>query len=302
MSQAINKFICPLCGARAGRKTEEIHSGWRRFDCDGCSGQWWEKEGVTAAEMDYEHDAMYKPAGKRRLAWYHQQFLKDAFPTGRLLDIGFGQGEFLHAAVKKGWNCFGIEAAQRNVEIAQEQYGLTNITVETIDSFSERHQKEYNYVSAFEVIEHVQSPFVFLEKIKKVLLPNGYLIVSTPNGKRFGGTCEEWDFPPNHLFRFSEDSLRRLLERSGFETVTVRRQRFANDFFHIRGTLSFSIMKRLRSDGTKETRGRIVLMGLLSVLAGIKRLVFDLVTVPLSWILSLFGKKYWDLYVVARLR
>jgi len=77
-----------------------------------------------------------------------------------------------------------------------------------------------------EVIEHLVWPENFLAEARRVLKPLGKLIVSTPNSAFwlyrllgcFGRTVSDLQHP-RHLHFYSADSLRKLLESSGFRIV-----------------------------------------------------------------------------------
>src|SRR6266850_2835442 len=57
---------------------------------------------------------------KMRLEW---MFL-DELPTGRVLDVGCGDGGFLNRIRQKGWAVEGIDFDQQAIRCAKEKYGL----------------------------------------------------------------------------------------------------------------------------------------------------------------------------------
>lgn len=311
--------ICPLFKNRAKFRKLEHFEGSELFQCLDCGVQFWRPLNVSPDKKFYQESEMYEFVERRPPAWYHRQFLKEPpLNSGRLLDAGFGQGEFLNAAKFLGLELWGIDITQRNVEMAKKNYGLQDIYAQSLDEFVKRKDVgKFDVVTVFELLEHLPDPAGFLDLTKRVLKSKGYLIISTPNLDRFGGVKEGWDFPPNHLFRWNKAILRKLLENKNFEVVKIIEQPFTRDFFFIRGTLSFGLMKYLKTKAGKlvkkgvgpinisnsaDTQSKARLFSILKTFAGIKHYLLNIITVPVEFFLRSLGYKYWDLYIVARLK
>ena len=155
-------------------------------------------------------------------------FLKSR-KSGRLLDVGCGNGWFLANMRKLGWEVVGIEPDKTAAHIAREYFNL-NVFECTFEE-AEITKESFDAITANHVIEHLLDPIGFFSKCYYLLKPGGNLIVVTPNiqslGSRlFGKTWLYWD-PPRHLFLFSIKSLRLCAELAGFRniklyTVTVK--------------------------------------------------------------------------------
>jgi SAM-dependent methyltransferase len=76
---------------------------------------------------------------------------------------------------------------------------------------------KFDCITAFEVIEHLENPGLFLNNINSLLNDKGLLIISCPNNKMLWRV--HVDYPPHHLSRFSPQSLNQILEKSGFEVI-----------------------------------------------------------------------------------
>ncbi len=92
-----------------------------------------------------------------------------------------------------------------------------------------------------EVLEHVDQPEVLLRNAADYLAPGCRLVVTVPGGPR-----SAFDRHIGHRRHFTARRLRRLLEESGFEDVTVRRAGFP--FFDLYRLLVIARGKRLIAD------------------------------------------------------
>lgn len=81
-------------------------------------------------------------------------------------------------------------------------------------------------VFAFDILEHVNSPFQFLESCRRLLAANGQLFLRTPNTlswERFAKPAS-WSgvMDPQHKTLFHRYSLEFLLRKSGFKHVSIQ--------------------------------------------------------------------------------
>jgi SAM-dependent methyltransferase len=130
----------------------------------------------------------------------------------RLLDIGCGDGSFLLAAKKAGWQVCGTElkpdmarAAGLDVRSEIEQFGSSELMA---------------CVTLWHSLEHLPDPRGTLLQVHDRLEPDGTLLISVPdNGgwqaRFFGRNWVHLDVP-RHLYHFDRRSLGRLLDMTGF--------------------------------------------------------------------------------------
>lgn len=144
---------------------------------------------------------------------------------GRLLDVGCATGALLQVARELGWEVQGLEAGHASADYARKQLGLT-VHNEPIEEFAPA-DGPFDAIVCLEVIEHVASPTVALARFERWLVPDGLLLLSTPNFdslyRRLHGAgwwvinCED-----EHVMFFSPRTLARMLEKCGFEVVRMR--------------------------------------------------------------------------------
>ncbi|HEX6679667.1 MAG TPA: class I SAM-dependent methyltransferase [Gaiellaceae bacterium] len=142
----------------------------------------------------------------------------------RLLDAGFGRGEFLLAMRESGWEVHGIEPDAAGVEAARAN-GLA-VEQGMIDD-APYPPATFDAITLSHVVEHLHDPVSSLALCKRLLKPGGVLWAATPNiaspGHRWFGRDWFGLDPPRHLVIFSAGGLRQALLRAGFERPTFRR-------------------------------------------------------------------------------
>ena len=85
---------------------------------------------------------------------------------------------------------------------------------------------KFDKIFAGDLIEHLVNPGLFLEGCKKMLKANGYLILTTPNTFNLFNLTEKitkYDptVNPDHTFYFNPKVIKVLLQKCGFEVVSI---------------------------------------------------------------------------------
>lgn len=175
------------------------------------------------ASQEAEHDSQYQ----MRVYSFYRTLKKHARripPKGAIvLDIGTAGGAFLDAAKQFGYDAFGMEPSADLVARGTDR-GL-HIKQGTIESHSFA-QGSFDMVCLWDVIEHLPDPKAALGKIRKLLKPDGLLLINLPDigtwqaklaGKRF------WWILSVHLHHFTRKSIRDICSRTGFEVFHFQR-------------------------------------------------------------------------------
>ena len=138
---------------------------------------------------------------------------------GKILDIGCATGLFLAAMKERGWEAHGIEPSDYAADYARTQYGLQVIHGTLEDT--QLPEDQFDVVTMWDVLEHVDDPMETLKEVYRILKPNGLLVVSLPNpnsleARIFGDTWIGWD-RPRHLNIFSSEVIEKYLDKTGFQ-------------------------------------------------------------------------------------
>lgn len=139
-------------------------------------------------------------------------------PDGRkLLDIGAHIGIFVEIANKAGWQATGLEPSRWSVEVARQ---LGTELIEGTLATSNLPQDYFDVVTLWDVIEHLSDPMEEVKQVFRVLKPGGWVVIHTMNIEspfaRLMGRKWPW-FMEMHLYYFSTQTLRHLLEVSKFQ-------------------------------------------------------------------------------------
>jgi SAM-dependent methyltransferase len=124
-----------------------------------------------------------------------------------VLDAGSGSGYGSAELAKSAAAVLGVDLAADAVQFARENYRLPNLAFEQASCAALPHPDGcFDLVVAFEVIEHLEQWREFLLEVRRVLVPTGQFIVSTPNNLYYAETREQAGPNPfhHHEFEFGE--------------------------------------------------------------------------------------------------
>jgi SAM-dependent methyltransferase len=237
--------ICPVCKEKADFKFIQDYKSkegeWSLYECSQCQVQFWMPFKNPSAQQ-YEEDVDYTSKlgilTKEncwlivRDYWNMSQFLKNLPHKNpskkKLLDLGCGTGEFLFVIQNLGYEVYGVDFNGKAINIAKNHLGINNVYSDDVLHFLEDKKEEYDVITAFEIIEHLNDPKKLIELVHQALKPGGYFALSLPNRERYFGRIdpkiESWDFPYQHLTRWNVESLKRFIKNHGFEVVIIKKE------------------------------------------------------------------------------
>lgn len=189
----------------------------------------------------------YDPVHDRKINFnYHEEApsrlgvilsrIRKAEAPIKLLDIGCYDGHIGILLKKKfGKQCqiYGIDVASNSVKLALKK-GIQAKLCDVTQGISFE-SNMFDYVFAGEIIEHLYDTDFFMEEIKRVLKPNGILILTTPNFLSFGrriyylfgkGIFMEASFSlpekaAGHIRYFTFEILKELAKLHNFEPIVT---------------------------------------------------------------------------------
>ena len=148
---------------------------------------------------------------------------------GIVLDIGSGTGDFLITAKNHGWNISGIEPNSKAKKIAESKGVVFESSLENIPNNS------MDVITMWHVLEHVPNLEEQFTQLKRIVKPNGYIIIAVPNYKSFDAKYYNafwaaYDVP-RHLWHFSKTSIEMLSTNFDLKLISVKPMWF--DSFYV---------------------------------------------------------------------
>jgi SAM-dependent methyltransferase len=194
------------------------------------SERYWRSDSPrTVGYGDYRGEArLYLRTFRRRL----DRALRDGPHGGRALDVGCGAGYSLEVLAERGFDVHGVEVSETIAREAQARLGAERVHIGTLDT-SPHPPGSFELVTMWDVVEHVVDPRALLEHARRLLRPDGLLVLETQNvdslfARLLGRRWHHYKHD-EHLSHFAPASLSRLLQETGLRVDTVT-PRFAGKY------------------------------------------------------------------------
>jgi SAM-dependent methyltransferase len=158
--------------------------------------------------------------------------IKALKPAGAFLEVGCAGGAFLHAARNAGYDVTGVEFSDVAAQLARDKFGLNVITGDL--ATARFPDSTFDVVFMGDVLEHLSDPLATCAEVFRILKPGGVFVIECPMQtntlfSRLGffvytllGKKATVQLPPYHLFEYRPASMRRLLQRCGFDIVQTQ--------------------------------------------------------------------------------
>ncbi len=244
----INYSQCPLCNSERIQKKIDVQDfsiSGERFEIYSCSecGFHFTQDHPDEADIgpyyqseDYiSHSDTSKGLINTIYHWVRKIMLRKKYrlinhetPKKKLLDIGCGTGYFLNYMQNKNYRIYGVEKEKNAREFAINNF---NIPVTSPDDFlNQTHDEQYDIITLWHVLEHIQNFNGYLKSFHKKLNPNGILIIALPNCKSYDANYYRQYWAgydvPRHLWHFDPNTLERLMKIHGFKLKKLKKLPF----------------------------------------------------------------------------
>ena len=238
-TSSFEKINCPACGSnRLSNQFKKL--GFIYQQCDECKTLFvnprpQHKDLVkfysNSISATYWINEFFKPVEKIRTekifyprAEWVANYFREGVRNWTIGDIGAGFGIFLQE-LRKHWGnnkYIAIEPSREQCDICKsKELNFICSAVEDIKNTD----NTFDFLTSFELFEHLQNPAHFLESVHKLLKHHGYFLFTTLNGQGFDIQVL-WEksksvSPPHHLNFFNTQSIVILLEKYNFRVVKV---------------------------------------------------------------------------------
>ncbi|MEW6617667.1 MAG: class I SAM-dependent methyltransferase [Patescibacteria group bacterium] len=139
----------------------------------------------------------------------------------KILDVGCAAGFFLSVAQEQGFEPYGVELNAWLAEKGRTKFNLKNIMTGTLEEARWKNDF-FDYVTVWDVLEHVPNPLQTLQEINRITQKNGYIIISYPDyssifAKIFGRRW--WFLLSHHIYYFTPKTMKSMLEKAGYRII-----------------------------------------------------------------------------------
>jgi len=148
---------------------------------------------------------------------------------GNLLDIGAGTGDFLFTAKQNGWETIGVEPSEKAKGIAIGK------GIKFSDSTQDLESHSFDVITMWHVLEHIPNLEIQIKELKRLVKPNGTIIIAVPNFKSYdanyyGKFWAAFDVPI-HFWHFSKTAIQLLFQKENIKLEKVLPMKF--DSFYV---------------------------------------------------------------------
>lgn len=222
---------CPLCGNQKDNVKELEKYGSPLIRCSNCDLRFHEKIPADLcdiyhdpAHIIYPMDASFEEHYRYRIERFGRERARllerhcGNLTGKKILDVGCGNGYCLSAFKETGARCYGAELSEKWSKFTSERTGVPVYT-DPLENFPER---DFDIITIFDVIEHVERPVPMMAAAQRLLKPKGRLLIYTPNFDSFSvKVMGEYsnNIGVGHLILFCYKSLEYLGRETGLKIV-----------------------------------------------------------------------------------
>jgi len=226
-SQRDRTLTCPACGALTAHRRLYAKNACEILRCESCGlgrtqaggfdpATYYTSQYFSGEYRDGYADYLATELVLRRQFAREAEFLHRRCGSGRLVEIGCAYGFFLQEA-QRYFSVAGIEIAEAAAEHCRRN-GLTVVSGAATEDNLDRIGAADIFVM-LDVIEHLADPFQTLQQCTHRLRAGGRIVLTTGD---FASALARWSgarwrlmTPPQHLWFFTAEALRRWGQRAG---------------------------------------------------------------------------------------
>ncbi len=208
--------VCAECGCYVNRRPPQAKALNTIYTLD----DYWRHRQVSKGIPPIEKRGdLYRKDG--RLAYWLTLVKRFGPSEGEVIEVGCAPGVLLSELRRIGFRCLGVEASETVAVWLRNTQGLdvrTGIFPGVVLPACE-------LLLAFDVAEHTPAPAEFWKEIGRLLRPGGTAIIQTPiechDFEHPFKTRADWFDDVEHLFLYTDKSVRRLAALSGLDIIAL---------------------------------------------------------------------------------
>lgn len=139
------------------------------------------------------------------------------FPRGRVLEIGSGAGALFYDLAQQGFSGTAVEASEKARTLMKEVLAPAS-NIQIADSLPVGQEESFDYLMAFEVLEHISDDIETLLNWRSYLKSNGILLLSVP---AHHSMWSDSDVYAGHYRRYEKSEIASKMAQTGFEILNI---------------------------------------------------------------------------------
>jgi SAM-dependent methyltransferase len=144
--------------------------------------------------------------------------LSGKWPAGRFVEMGAGTGHMTQIFLERGFSGACHDLGVNSRAMLRENLAHAGERMMVVDELSELSTQSFDFLFAFEVLEHIEKDGEVLREWMQYLKPGGRLLVSVPAHQRKYGRSDEL---VGHVRRYEKKDLHALLSNSGADDIRI---------------------------------------------------------------------------------
>jgi ubiquinone/menaquinone biosynthesis C-methylase UbiE len=228
---------CTICQSPAVERIVVLQKGQKIFACNTCHNAFtvpapvapdytvgdFHANGTTTPELTYADQL----PEEIRTSYSIQASLvaKHVAKSEKILEIGGGEGIFLNKLMDLGYDVEMVEPSLTAADRARKR----GIKVHNGYFHETKFNAQFGLITMAHVLEHIADPKNVMVQLRKLLQPNGFLLLTQTNYKGFMPKLlkEHWYawVPDEHFSHFTVAGLKYLAQQTGYDLVDYKYSR-----------------------------------------------------------------------------
>ena len=146
------------------------------------------------------------------------QDMSGDWPPGRFVEMGAGTGHMTRLFLEREFTGACHDLGEDSRQMIRRNLADAGERMVVVDELSELSPDGFDYLFAFEVLEHIEPDLQVLREWMRYLKPGGRVLLSVPAHARKYGRSDEL---VGHVRRYEKDQLHRLMHDAGIGDIRI---------------------------------------------------------------------------------